>query len=542
MPAYSRSARAARALVGFRAAVAPLAAALALCSLSPQASALSKRDQAAVDALSQRMQSAEARYQSALVKIRNADPTGRQDSDAALEDMEDVIAACLKQKGCAPSTMLAGYKRLLKANADSVANTDEDAEDAGQLDSDGLAADVPEAARAAALLSDDGQRFVKMVQYNPAVQAGIRRWLTDLRGPLMQSYDNYQYMRGLMWPEFQRAGLPEALLFGIMAKESNGRVHSTSRVGAAGPLQFMFATGKRFGLGDDGSGFDTRYDPKQSAQAAAEYLNERLGQLNNSIEMSLAAYNGGEGRALRINNASGGRNFWDESVYNQFPAETRDYVPMVIAAAWLFLHPREYGLNFAKVDGKLAQLRLSRPSSIYELTICMGGSGSRDGYMRALRNLNPRYQADSYLSAGTTLNATTRMVSLYNRWCVQGKRAELARTLVASDANSAIVRTGPLTVLPVSSAGEDGTVAYAGTSAAAVPTTVATGRPAPAPKPEPKKKAAPKDYKIQRGDTLTDVARKFSCDTRALAKANGLKAPRYAVKPGQRIKLSGCGD
>lgn len=542
MPAYSRLARAVRAPAGLRAAVAPLAAALALCSLSPQAAALSKRDQAAVDALTQRMQSAETRYQSALVKIRNADPTGRQDSDAALEDMEDVIAACLKQKGCAPTTMLAGYKRLLKANADSVANTDEDAEDAGQLESDGLAADVPEAARAAALLSDDGQRFVKMVQYNPAVQAGIRRWLTDLRGPLMQSYDNYQYMRGMMWPEFQRAGLPEALLFGIIAKESNGRVHSTSRVGAAGPLQFMFATGKRFGLGDDGSGFDTRYDPKQSAQAAAEYLNERLGQLNNSIEMSLAAYNGGEGRALRINNASGGRNFWDESVYNQFPAETRDYVPMVVAAAWLFLHPREYGLNFAKVDGKLAQLRLSKPSSIYELTICMGGAGSRDGYMRALRNLNPRYQADSYLSAGTTLNATTRMVGLYNRWCTQGKRAELARTLVASDASSAIVRTGPLTVLPVQGAGEDGTAAYAGTSAAGVPTTVATGRPAPAPKAEPKKKATPKDYKIQRGDTLTDVAKKFSCDTRALAKANGLKAPRYAVKPGQRIKLSGCGD
>lgn len=536
MPAHSRPPRALRVPAGLRAAVAPLAAALALCSLSPQAAALSKRDQAAVDALTQRMQSAEARYQSALVKIRNADPTGRQDSDAALEDMEDVIAACLKQKGCAPTTMLAGYKRLLKANADSVANTDEDAEDAGQLDSDGLAADVPEAARAAALLSDDGQRFVKMVQYNPAVQAGIRRWLTDLRGPLMQSYDNYQYMRGLMWPEFQRAGLPEALLFGIMAKESNGRVHSTSRVGAAGPLQFMFATGKRFGLGDDGSGFDTRYDPKQSAQAAAEYLNERLGQLNNSIEMSLAAYNGGEGRALRINNASGGRNFWDESVYNQFPAETRDYVPMVIAAAWLFLHPREYGLNFHKVDGKLAQLRLSRPSSIYELTICMGGSGSRDGYMRALRNLNPRYQADSYLSAGTTLNATTRMVGLYNRWCVQGKRAELARTLVASDPNSAIVRTGPLTVLPLQANGEDGTVAYAGTSAAAVPAEN------PAPKPEAKKKASPKAYKVQRGDTLTEVARKFSCDTRELAKANGLKAPRYAVKPGQRIKLSGCGD
>ncbi|MGO4782043.1 lytic transglycosylase, partial [Lysobacter sp. 2RAB21] len=77
----------------------------------------------------------------------------RQDSDAALEDMEDVIAACLKQKGCQVSTMLAGYKRLLKASADASAVSDEDADDGGQLDSDGLAADVPEAARAAALLS-----------------------------------------------------------------------------------------------------------------------------------------------------------------------------------------------------------------------------------------------------------------------------------------------------------------------------------------------------------------------------------------------------
>jgi membrane-bound lytic murein transglycosylase D len=529
MPAYSRP-----VFIGIRGAFAPLAVALALCSLSSPAAAVSKKDQAAVDALTQRLQSAETRYQSALVKIRNADPTGRQDSDAALEDMEDVIAACLKQKGCQVNTMLAGYKRLLKASADASAVSDEDADDGGQLDSDGLAADVPEAARAAALLSDDGQRFVKMVQYNPAVQAGIKRWLTDLRGPLMQSYDNYQYMRPMMWPSFEREGLPEALLFGIMAKESNGRVHATSRAGAAGPLQFMFATGKRFGLGDDGTGFDTRYDARSSSQAAAEYLNERLGQLNNSIEMSLAAYNGGEGRALRINNASGGRNFWDESVYNQFPAETRDYVPMVIAAAWLYLHPREYGLRFPKIDAKPASLRLSKASSIYELTICLGNGGTREGYMRALRNLNPRYQPSSYLAAGTSLNATVKMVGLYNRWCTQGKRAELAHTLVTSDASNAIVRTGPLTVLPSSDGAVDGTL----------PTTIAAGELAglATPKPAPKKPATPRDYRVQRGETLTDVARKFQCDTKQLAKANGIKAPRYLVKPGQKLKLNGCGS
>lgn len=516
-------------------ALAPLAAALALSCLSPDAAALSKRDQAAVDALTQRMQSGEARYQSALVKIRNADPAGRRESDAALEDMEDVIAACIKQKGCQVSTMLAGYKRLLKANADaSVAAGEDEIDEGGTLDSEGLGADVPEAARAAALLSDDGQRFVKMVQYNPAVQAGIRRWLTDMRGSLIQTHENYQYMRQMMWPQFERAGLPEALLFGIMAKESNGKVHVTSRAGAAGPLQFMFATGKRFGLGDDGSGFDTRYDPRASSEAAASYLNERLGQLNNSIEMSLAAYNGGEGRALRINNASGGRNFWDESVYNQFPAETRDYVPMVIAAAWLYLHPREYGLRFPKIDAKPASLRLSKASSIYELTICLGNGGTREGYMRALRNLNPRYQPSSYLAAGTSLNATVKMVGLYNRWCTQGKRAELAHTLVMSDASNAIVRTGPLTVLPSSDGAVDGTV----------PTTIAAGELAglATPKPAPKKPATPRDYRVQRGETLTDVARKFQCDTKQLAKANGIKAPRYLVKPGQKLKLNGCGS
>lgn len=505
------------------------AAFFALAALSFDASALSKRDQAAVDTLNQRMQAAEAKYRAALVQIRNADPEGQKLSDAALEDMEDVITACNKQKGCQLTTMLTSYKRLLKANADAESRAEAgDEEDETLLDADGsFGADVPQAARAAALLNADGQRFVKMVQYNPAVQAGIRRWLTDMRGSLIQSHENYQYLRQMMWPQYERAGLPEALLFGIMAKESNGRVHSTSRAGAAGPMQFMYATGKRFGLGDDGTGFDTRYDARASAQASAEYLNERLGALNNSIELSLAAYNGGEGRAQRVFNASGGRNFWDESVYNQFPAETRDYVPMVIAAAWLFLHPKEYGLSFPKVDPKPANLRLSQPSSIYQLTICLGNGGSRDGYMRALRNLNPRYQADSYLAAGTSLNATAKIVGLYNRWCVQGARASLARTLMLSDPNNAIVRTGPVTVVE-SPDSSDGTAPVA-------------AEPVPAEKPDrPKARSAPGTYRVQRGETLTSVAQKFQCDTGQLARRNGIKAPRYAIRPGQKLKLDGC--
>ncbi|TKR33595.1 LysM peptidoglycan-binding domain-containing protein [Luteimonas gilva] len=514
------------ALVSYRSF--PIAAALALIFIVPDASAASKRE--AVAALNARMAAAEKRYRDALVKIGNNDQTGVSESNAALEDMEDVVDACGKQKGCQTTDLMAVYKRLLKSNADAQGPAADEDEDPNEPDPDhagdvGIAADVPEAAKAASLLDDKRHRFDQMVQYNPAVQAGIRRWLTDLRGPLMDSYENYQYMRQQMWPSYERAGLPEALLFGIMAKESNGKVHVTSRAGAAGPMQFMYATGLRFGLGQDGTGFDTRYDPHAVAEASAAYLNERMGELNRSIEMALAAYNGGEGRALRIYNGSEGRGFWDASVYNQFPAETRDYVPMVIAAAWLFLHPKKYGITFPKVESKPAPLRLSQPTSIYELTICLGNGGTRDGFMRALRNLNPRYQPESYLPAGASLNATTQIVGLYNRHCAQGPRAALAKQLVLSDPNSAIVRTGPMQTLPPS----DGVVPAPLTGAAAPTDPVAI---------KPKKK--PGTHKVAKSETLVSIAQKYQCDTKSLAKANGLKAPRYALKAGQRLKLEGC--
>ena len=498
--------------------LAPCLIAVLVLAVLPQAQAQSRRTQAAIDALNERMAAAETRYREALVKAGNADPAGVEEGNAALEDMEDVIVDCSKLKGCGTGSLLATYKRLLKAQVDAAALDDEDADatlvdDSGELPT----TTVPQSATAASLLADDDRRFVELVKMNPAVQAGIRRWLTDMRVALVTSHENYQYMQHLMSPSFKRRGLPEALLFGILAKESNGRVHSRSRAGAAGPLQFMQSTGQRLGLGPDGSGFDTRYDARASADAAAVYLGERFAELGNNIELWLAAYNGGEGRARRVYDEFGGRSFWDSDVYNQFPPETRDYVPMVIAAAWLYLHPKEYGLTFPKVDARPATLVLARPASIYELTICLGNGGTRDGYMRVLRNLNPRYEAENWIPAGTRLNATVKVAGLYQRWCTQGPRADLARQLVNSDPASAVVRVGDLQSMP---AGGD----QPGASAAA---------PMPAP-------ARPREHRVRHGETLVSIAQKYQCDTGTLARANEVKPPRYLLRQGQRLKLEGC--
>lgn len=490
----------------------------ALAAPDARAATLPKREQAAVDALQVRLDNAEKRYRNAL--LGEDDEAAIAQADAAMVEIKATIEACGKQRGCELAPMLARYEALLKASPG-----DELLDDDAELDlideTDFADGPMPGTADAAALLGEEGQRFVRMVQFNPAVQAGIRRWLTDMRPSLMDSYENFRYLQAQMSPSFKRHGLPEALLFGILAKESNGKVHVGSRAGAIGPMQFMPATGKRFGLGIDNTGFDTRYDPQASADAAARYLVERMAQLNNSIELSLAGYNGGEGRALRVFREYGGRSFWDPDVYNQFPAETKDYVPMVVAAAWLYLHPRDYGIRWPRVSTRSSTIRLQQPTNLYELTICLGNSGSRDGYMRALRNLNPRWGVDSTMPAGTVLNATTRIGWLYNRYCTRGKRVELAQQLVKSNVRSALVRVGDISTMESS----------------APDTTQAAAPAAPA---APARPATPRSYTVQRGETLTGIARKFGCSVGDLTRANKLAAPKYAIRPGQSLKLDGC--
>ncbi len=462
---------------------------------------------------------------------------------------DQLLQACAQARGCDIAQLLPIYREASTARRGNP-NDDNDSDDDGPDEMIDVAGEkTPAQATADKLLDERNRHFMDMVKMNPAVQAGIRRWLTDMRPSLMNSYENFQYLKSSMLPAFQSRGLSEALLFGIIAKESNGKVHVGSRVGAVGPLQFMPATGRRFGLGNDGSGFDTRYDPRMSAEAAAEYFSERYAELNNNIEMSLAAYNGGEGRALRVYQSTGGRSFWDADVYSQFPAETRDYVPMVIAAAWLYLHPREYGVRFPRVSDRPAQIKLEKPTTFNEMTICMGNARGTDGYLRALRNMNPRYSPDTWLAAGTVLNGTTAMSRAYSWNCTSGRRAELAHELTVANASSAIVRIGPLEPAQASAAsaqiGESGLDATAQDPAARVqPVAAKPAPPRPVAKAEPKKEKPKKVkmYRVARGDTLGRIADKHDCELKTLAKANGLRAPGYIVKPGSSIRLEGCGD
>ncbi len=531
----------------------PLLAAI-LLALAPAIAFGKKND--AIEALDQRMAAAQARYRNAQQSAPSGTDADRE-TDAALADMEKVIDDCSALKGCQVAPMLSAYKQALKSrwaedngtgdNGETFDDENDDDEQVSLERADSSAAangDTSTSERVDALMNDQKHDFDKQVAFNSAVEAGIRVWLTDMRSQLIDSYENYMNMRDDLYTPWQQAGLPEALLFGIVAKESHGKVHAVSRTGAAGPLQFMPATARRFGMGLDDTGFDTRFDAHAVGQASAGYVREQMAAMGNSIEFTLAAYNGGEGRAARVYQQYPGRSFWDADVYRQFPAETRDYVPMVIAAGWLFLHPKQYGLKFPRVNPKPATLTLAQPTSLDALTICLGNGGTRDGFERTLRNLNPRYRTDGLLPAGTQLKANTRIVSLYKWYCTRGTRAELTAALMNARIDEAITRNGE--PLP-----PDGTVSVGDATVLAADAPVSKYDPvtnggalakAQAAKTARAKAAeASKAYKVRRGDTLGTIADKHDCNLKLLAHANGLRPPGYVVKPGKVLKMASCG-
>lgn len=433
------------------------------------------------------------RYRDGLKQLREGQrETGQRMMDDSVAELAAAGNTCVTVKGCEPQRFMAAYNNLLTLRGAELVGEDGGFTEIEPLDNASpVLGDAPEVSRSIGLIN--GVELADVIKVNGPIKAAMQDWLTWMRPSLIDSYEYYQYMRYLMWPAYQEAHLPEALLFGMLAKESGGKVHAVSNAGAAGPFQFMYHTGLRFGLGNQ-AGFDMRYDPQSAARANVDYLNEQLRLLNNSLEFSLAAYNGGEGRMRRLYKHTRGKSFWSADVMQHLPRETQEYVPYVLAAAWLYMHPEEYGLVFPRLDGAPGEVTLARAMTLGELTVCLGqAEGSRAGWFRTLRNLNPRVDPNRPVPKGGTVALPAALVDDYQGQCVDGGRAELAAELQRA-------RT-------------PGSIAHGG------------GR----------------KYIVRSGDTLAGIAKRFGCGSPvAIARANNIAAPRYMIKPRQELTLVGC--
>ena len=143
---------------------------------------------------------------------------------------------------------------------------------------------------------------------------------------------------------FREEGVPLELAY-VPLIESAFKPSAKSRVSAQGVWQFMVPTARDFGLRYDWF-IDERSDPEKSTVAAARYLKMLHKMFDGDWALALASYNGGQGRVQRAVRASGLNDFWElTSRPGWLPRETREYVPMIMAAMVIAKNPEHYGFD-----------------------------------------------------------------------------------------------------------------------------------------------------------------------------------------------------
>jgi membrane-bound lytic murein transglycosylase D len=98
--------------------------------------------------------------------------------------------------------------------------------------------------------------------------------------------------------------------------------------------------------------YDQRFDPEKSTRAYAKYIKFLYNQLGDWY-LAMAAYDWGAGNIQRAVQRTGYADFWELYRRNVLPAETKNYVPIILAATILAKNPKQYGLDTIVLDPPL---------------------------------------------------------------------------------------------------------------------------------------------------------------------------------------------
>ncbi len=154
-------------------------------------------------------------------------------------------------------------------------------------------------------------------------------------------------------------GLPEDLVYMALI-ESGFNPYAYSRSKASGPWQFIYLTGKRYGLKVNWW-VDERRDPEKSTIAATKYLKD-LYDLFECWYLAAAGYNAGEGKIANAMKRYRTEDFWELTKYRYLKQETKDYVPQMIAAALIAKDPEKYGFADIQYEEPLRYEKVNVPA------------------------------------------------------------------------------------------------------------------------------------------------------------------------------------
>jgi len=176
--------------------------------------------------------------------------------------------------------------------------------------------------------------------YNPRVRAFIDMYANKKRGTTSRVLGLAQMYFPMFEQQLDKYNVPLELKY-LAVVESALNSKARSPVGAGGLWQFMYYTGKVYGL-ELTSYVDDRNDPLKSTVAACRHFNDLYNMYHDWL-LVLAAYNSGPGNVNKAIRRSGGKmTFWEIMPY--LPRETRDYVPAFIAVNYVMAYSNEHNI------------------------------------------------------------------------------------------------------------------------------------------------------------------------------------------------------
>jgi membrane-bound lytic murein transglycosylase D len=342
------------------------------------------------------------------------------------------------------------------------------------------------------------QRLMKMNEYSdfpfdchPSVISAIEDFGMRRRSTIKIALGRSKLYFDMFEAILDKHGLPYELKY-LAVVESMLLPKAKSRAGALGLWQFMYGTGKMFGLIEN-SFIDERMDPIKATEAACMYL-KKLYSIYNDWNLALAAYNAGPGNVNKaIRRAEGRSTYWEVRPF--LPRETQDYVPRFMAIAYLMEHhavhnivPAEAKFTFYDVDTVCLRkgVQMQRVEALVGIPV------------QEIQMLNPVYKG-TYIPKTEPLQCITlplEKIALF---------IEYENDIYKSDnifLNDSDALTDSLDLV------NTGDVVY---------------------------EYKMRYHKVKKGETLSGVAAKYGTTKSQIMKLNGMKSERLTV--GQTIKV-----
>jgi membrane-bound lytic murein transglycosylase D len=331
-------------------------------------------------------------------------------------------------------------------------------------------ADASVTAKAEADLKNTQSDLPLMI--NEYVAGYINYFSTHGRGVFEGAFVRSGRYKEMILRIFKEEGIPQDLIY-LAQAESGFKPLALSRARARGMWQFMASRGVGYGLRRSWW-VDDRQDPEKATRAAARHLKDLYNQFGDWY-LAMAAYNSGPGNVQQAVRRTGYADFWELYKRNVLPAETKNYVPIILAMTIMSKNPAQYGLDAVQPDPpmKYDVVKVNYPVDLRLVAECV------DVPIEQMIDLNP---------------------SLLRRTTPKDQPFDLRLPLGSKDKYEAAIATIPV-----------------------------------------EKRVAWRYYKVQPGDTLAGVARKYRTTERAIAQANNLQPGPLASEAKLVIPVNGAG-